>query len=65
MTPQKKAQQLVNKFTNDLFKNGYIISKPMMKQCASIAAGVLMTKSKLGTADYQYWRNVKAEIEKL
>ena len=78
MTPKEKAKELVNKFldTDDGINidNGCGITMFQAKECAIIAVDEIMniTPSVYVTNDeeisifhYQYWQDVKTEIELL
>lgn len=72
MTPQEKAEQLIEKYKNI---NNIIFTlikdKPLIciaKTCALIAVDEILNNEN-GTLDYEsdieYWKKVKQEIEKL
>ena len=67
MTPQEKAIQLVERYDDALT---YLESKAKAKQCALVAVDELISQCwdyrdiDLG-ASYDYWKEVKQEIEKL
>jgi hypothetical protein len=78
MTPKEKAKELVDKFnvfskdnTPDFDKYfdqevAIRISKYSAKQCALIAIDEILKGSRLFyIEDYDYWQEVKQEIEKL
>lgn len=64
MTAPEKAKELFDKFHKIPLEDNEQ-SFFYAKQCALIAAGLLINEYKLGSADYQYWQEVKEEIEKL
>ena len=81
MTPQEKAQELVDRF--DEYVHGYVggsvlsntqypdVKLERAKECALIAVDEILNQDKgafdLGEIHYhfQYWMEVKNEIEKL
>ena len=67
MTPKEKAEELVNKFS-DLEDGEMYIGKA--KQCALIAVdeiinSVVITNLTIAQNQFDYWEEVKSEIEKL
>lgn len=77
MTPQEKAQELIDKFVlldNDIFCS---VNYPYSKQCALIAVDEILELTKRPTYNPfdwneitgfyydKYWQEVKQEIEKL
>jgi len=67
MTPKDKARDLVDKFT-DIEDGEMYIGKA--KQCAIIAVdeiinSVVITDLKTAQNQFNYWEEVKTEIEKL
>jgi len=63
MTPQKKAKELVDKFSNVPLLDSY-----EAKQCALVAVDEIileMDNVMLPNPFKQYWNEVKQEIEKL
>jgi hypothetical protein len=59
MTPKEKAIELVDKFNiPHPFQN-------LSKQCALIAVDELLGVLNQLTLEYEYWEEVKQEIEKL
>ena len=63
MTPQKKAKELVDKFSNVPLLDSY-----EAKQCALVAVDEIileMDSVMLPNPFKQYWNEVKQEIEKL
>lgn len=70
MTPKEKAQYLIYKFTPHAYgvwdKNGSKEERYHSKQCALIAVDEIMDAlEKNGSWNYDYWQEVKLEIEKL
>jgi hypothetical protein len=70
MTPQEKAQELLDKFKIFVIgRNDSVIEKQNAKRCALIAVDEifktgLLEGSTLGI-NKKYWQEVKTEIEKL
>ena len=63
MTPKEKAKELVRKF-NYYDANGVLLGK----QCALICVDEMLdcnTTSVYWEEDFEYWKQVKQEIEKL
>ena len=71
MTPKEKAEELVKKYRNPFNRKGCIPPSESMfpstaKQCALIAVDeILNNKELLNHLDYEWWKQVKHEIEKL
>lgn len=72
MTPKEKAQELVSKFdkyvdfTNDDFNTCQVAILKNCKQCALIAVDEIINVSvSYAGKDYEFWQEVKQEIEKL
>ena len=69
MTPEEKAEQLVESFMNikqQKLADYSIIYHPTAKQCALIAVNeILNSMSIQSTGEYYYWEEVKQEIENL
>jgi len=76
MTPKEKAQELFNKYATYvvMWTGGVEVEKQNCKQCALIAVDEIMpivqgyedALSPSQTSDeYEYWQEVKQEIEKL
>ena len=74
MTPQQKANDLMNEYeriTRPLFKlNEYDIEKEYNKQCAlktvdEIINSVVVTNLTVAENQFNYWEEVKEEINKL
>ena len=77
MTPQEKAKQLVDKFSNECLLTteggkvaALIAVDEIIKQFVGVYdslkdAGVLDSASIQDSANYKYWQEVKQEIEKL
>lgn len=65
MTPKEKAKELISKFTFlKLPESDSKFYNP--KQCALIAVDEIMNAlEKNGDWNYDYWQEVKQEIEKL
>jgi len=65
MTPQEKAQQLINAYIN--LSNGWVYGKENWehkKQCALICCNEVL--GYMGAdRGYEFWTKVKQEIEKL
>jgi len=62
MKPKEKAEELVDKMKLCLFSDGYYDAK----QCALIAVDEILNVGFMDTNDlYDYWQEVKQEIEKL
>lgn len=67
MTPQQKASELLHKFTH-AEGCARILTKDAAKGCALICADEIIQALAHGSAStysYNYWRNIKNEIEKL
>lgn len=66
MTPKEKAQELVDKYSNYTSDWDYLTKA---KQCALIAVDELMLNEKINHSSldktYEYWEDVKKEIEAL
>jgi crotonobetainyl-CoA:carnitine CoA-transferase CaiB-like acyl-CoA transferase len=69
MTPQEKAEELVNKFYSKVDEERLLINKywSNAKCCALIAADELIyeTQFEVPNIRQRYWKEVKQEIEKL
>ena len=76
MTPQQKAQELVDKYSKFDFSTLSVIKqREYVKQCALIAVDEMIDYSKIqiDALDYnysvfvlvKYWQDVKTELEKL
>lgn len=61
MTPQEKANELVDKYY-PLFDN--TMSLYLAKKCALIAVDELL-KTRMFGVEFYYWDNVKLEIQKI
>ena len=69
MTPKEKAKELIDKFVlldNDIFCS---VNYPYSKQCALIAVDEI-SNAVIGLSGvpydvYEYWEQVKEELEKL
>ena len=63
MTPKEKAKELVDRYKNE----GWVIGGDTAKQCALIAVDEIINI--IDAEDqfilYNYWQQVKQEIEKL
>ena len=69
MTPKEKAKELFDKF-NYFLPDAVEINKEHIKYCASIVVDEILNKIDFtsmlnGNDDYNYWQEVKQEIEKL
>lgn len=73
MTPKEKAQELTDNYF--VLANGYLTLE-QVKQCALIAVDEILNSTPYGWYDkrffsdkmkkfYEYWQEVKQEIEKL
>lgn len=75
MTPEEKAKELVDKFDQHVVSTNYRhMSEYSVKDCAIIAVdeilqivpSVYLTEdAEIHTGHYQYWAEVKSELEKL
>ena len=73
MTPQEKAQELVEKFIKHTLvfddRAGWLEDKNEAKQCALIAVAELLSETEerdgMRIINSPYWLEVKQEIEKL
>ena len=68
MTPIEKAKELCNKFSLEKTQDGYKMFQTIeeTKRCALIAVDEIL-KAVISIADkkYDYWQEVKKEIEKI
>jgi len=65
MTPKEHAEELVDKFIQYTPADSEF-EYPYAKQCALIAVDeILKVLSKYGTKEYEYWEEVKNELQKL
>ena len=65
MTPKEKAEELVGKY---LEPNGIVLGLDVAKQCASLALDEIFFAIQdlpLDEVNWNYWQEVKQEIEKL
>lgn len=63
MIAQEKAKKLVEKFYRYVHKgDSTVLPDTLAKQCAIICVDEILSESE---AQYEYWQQVKAEIEKL
>jgi len=60
MNPKEKAEELCFKFQGD-----FNLNWTMAKRCALIAVDLVRTNRLFWKEDYEYWNEVKTEIEKL
>jgi hypothetical protein len=69
MTPEEEAKELVEIFWTEVEDNDYIsrkMSYKQAKQCALIAVDeILKVSLSYAGRDYDYYKEVKQEIEKL
>ena len=70
MTPQEKAEELVNKLLESLYDNGSLSFKRILfgkaKECALIAVDEIINIWEYSdTEEKWWWQQVKQEIEKL
>jgi hypothetical protein len=66
MTPAEKAQELYDKMENSIFIEPEPTWEGQCKQCALIAVDEITDAlEKNGSWNYDYWEEVKQEIEKL
>jgi hypothetical protein len=69
MTPKEKAKELVDSFSQKIYKCDYdklhFTLKRKAKQCALIAVDEIRDNLPLITDIQNYWQEVKQEIEKL
>ena len=72
MTPQEKAEELLDKYLSidetynvDLFCDECGMSYEAAKYCALIAVAEVITESMDNEYSEKYWQEVKQEIEKL
>jgi nitrogenase molybdenum-iron protein alpha/beta subunit len=65
MTPKEKAKELVLKYLRLQEKDCDWIHKGMAKKSALIAVDELLGVLNQLTLEYEYWEEVKQEIEKL
>jgi len=66
MTPKEKAEELVKKYEPLLYDgygdfDGYIVSK----QCALICVDEILDNRSSNRNTWEYWQDVKQEINKL
>ena len=65
MTPEEKAQELVDKYYVWTSRRGYDIYRQYdAKQCAIIAVDEILNTS-ISKENYFFWTNVKHELKKL
>lgn len=70
MTPKDKSKELIDKFTKTIWESGEKVSKPMVIQCALIAAEEIIESIKeyadkdIINIHLIYWRKVKNELIK-
>jgi hypothetical protein len=65
MTPKEHAEELVDKFIQYTPSDSEF-EYPYAKECALIAVDeILKVLSKYGTKEYEYWEEVKNELQKL
>jgi hypothetical protein len=69
MTPQEKAKELVDSFEDDLMECDTYFLEAAKQRCALIAVNniidSLQIKNYSQADQYEYWNEVKQEIEKL
>jgi hypothetical protein len=66
MTPAEKAQEIYDKMENSIFIEPEPTWEGQCKQCTSLAVDEIMDAlEKNGSWNYDYWQEVKQEIEKL
>jgi hypothetical protein len=71
MTPKEKAKELFDKYSNPFDRNGCIppseaLLNATLKQCALIAVDeILKVSLSYAGKDYEFYQEVKQEIEKL
>jgi ribosomal protein S17E len=66
MTPQEKAKELFNKYADNFnFDDTYRSYRQQAKQCALIAVNEIYNEIHTYYERYEYWQEVKQEIEKL
>lgn len=63
MTPKEKAEELLNKIENPL--QGVTLFKELRKSLALIAVNEVIKNGFNPQLPYNYWEEVKQEIEKL
>jgi hypothetical protein len=65
MTPKEHAEELVDKFIQYTPADSEF-EYPYAKECALIAVDeILKVLSKYGTKEYEYWEEVKNELQKI
>jgi hypothetical protein len=65
MTPKEKAEELVNKYSIWCW-NEVVCDYEIAKQCALIAVDeILNAVTAIADKRYDYWKEVKQELEKL
>jgi len=70
MTEKEKAKELFNKYCyairTEETDSGYFTNVIYAKQCALLAVDEMLNSMSIQSTDeYQYWNEVKQEIEKL
>ena len=67
MTPKEKAKELCNKFSWEKTQDGYKMFQTVdeTKRCALIAVNEIYNEIHTYYERYEYWEEVKQEIEKL
>lgn len=65
ITPKEKAKELINRYLK-ILAGGFYDVREEAKQCALICVDEILSGSRLFyIEDYDYWREVKKEIELL
>lgn len=54
-TPKERAWELINGFKDRLWEKGFEISKPMIKECALHAAGLILPVAKVADGSLPRW----------
>lgn len=62
MTPKEKAEELVNRF---IYRRTDYVEIYDAKQCALLAVDEILDILNQLSLEYEYWQEVKQEIEKL
>ncbi len=63
VTPKEKAEELVDRYYKLIHPK--VNSYYQAKQCAIIAVDLVLSNRLFWEEDYQYWNDVKEEINKL
>ena len=69
MTPKEKAKEIFDKYFEEMLSFGFYLHNSQINKLASIAVDEIMLNEKINHScldkTYEYWEEVKKEIEKL